>query len=147
MRTFYLFKLSKDYTLIANKKPENIYILLKSIYSYKKRDVLVAFDLFNEICIPINIDYINKMIYYKLKEDEDYTKFQNIHMYHNYFTNEESKMNVLKSHIRIKSNMINNVFIKNIKELTDLFVCDFIYDKYNFFNNSNKYEILRNRNK
>ena len=140
MRTFYIFKLNKYYTLIANKKPQNIYILLKSIYTYDRKDVSVAFDLFNEVCIPINIDFINKYIYDKLRQQEEYTKFKNIHMYNNYFTNEVSKMNVFKSHIRIKSNESNNIFIKNIKEITDLFVCDFIYDRYELFNNNRNFK-------
>ena len=147
MRTFYIFKLNKDYTLVANKKPENIYILLKSIYSYNKKDILVAFDLFNEICLAINIEFINKYIYDKLKKEEEYTKFKNIHMYNNFFTNETSKMSVLKSHIRIKSNKSDNIFIKNIKDITDLFVCDFIYDKCVFFNNTSNYDQLRQKNK
>ena len=133
LRTFYVFKLNKNYVSIANKIPKNIYMLLKSIYDYKESDILVAFDLFNDICIPINKDFINKYVYDKLKKEEEYTKFKDIHMYHNYFTNEESKMNVLNSHLKIKSNEYNNIFMNNIKDLTNLFVCDFIYEKYELF--------------
>ena len=124
--------------------PENIYTLLNSIYTYKSKDIVVAFDLFNEICLPINIDFFNKYIYDKLKNDEDYTKFINTHMYHNYFSGEESKLLIYKSHMRIKSNEENNVFSYNLKEITDLFVCDFIHNYYNFFTKS-KEESIRNK--
>lgn len=122
---------------MANKIPENIYIMLKSIYNYNRKDVIVAFDLFNELCIPINEEFFNKYFYDRLKEYDEYTKFKNVHMYHNYFTNEESKMNINKSHIRIKSTLENNIFLTNIKDLTDLFVCDFINDNYDYLKSKN----------
>ena len=124
--------------------PENIYTLLNSIYTYKSKDIVVAFDLFNEICLPINMEFFNKYIYDKLKNDEDYTKFINTHMYHNYFSGEESKLLIYKSHMKIKSNEKNNVFLSNLKEITDLFVCDFINNYYNFFT-KNKEENIRNK--
>ena len=133
MRTFYLFKLNDIYSSIACSKPNNIYLLFKSIYTYDKKDILVAFDLFNDISMPINTDFIEIFIFNKLKIDENYTKYRNIHMYNNYLTNEVSKMSVLKSHIKIKSNMYNNIFINNLKDITNLFVCDFIFDKYDYF--------------
>ena len=137
LRTFYLFKLNDSYKSIAKRKTKSIYLLFKSIYDYDKKDILIAFDLFDEICIPINIEFINSYIFNKLKNDENYTKYRSIHMYNNYLTNEVSKMNVLKSHIKIKSNFYNNIFTNNIREIIDIFVCDFITDSY-MYTSSNK---------
>lgn len=123
MRTFYVFKLNKNYISIAKNNPYNIFILLNSIYTYKKSDIIVAFDLFNEICIPINREFFDKYFYDKLKKKEEYTKFKHIHMYHDYFTGEESKMTVNVSHIKIKSNKEENIFISNL--IDGLFICDF----------------------
>ena len=145
MRTFYLFKLNNIYSSIAENKPNNIYLLYKSIYTYDKKDIIVAFDLFNDISLPINIDFIDTYIFNKLKIDENYTKYRNIHMYNNYLTNEVSKMNILKSFIKIKSNFEDNIFINNLKEITSLFVCDFMYNNYEYFKISNK--LQRNKNK
>ena len=123
--------------MYKNCKDDSIYILFKSIYTYDKGNIFIAFDLFNDICLPINTDFINNYIYNKLNKDEYYTKFKNIHMYNNFFTNEVSKMSVLKSHIKVRSNSINNIFINNLREITDYFVCDFIYDNYELFSNNN----------
>lgn len=133
MRTFYIFKLNKNYVSVAKTNPYNIFILLNSIYTYKKRDIIVAFNLFNEICIPINKDFFDKYYYNKLKSNEEYTKFKNIHMYNNYFTGEVSKMVVNISHIKIKSNIEDNIFITNL--IDSLFICDF---KENWFIYKNK---------
>lgn len=137
MKTFYVFKINDNYSLEGVNNPGNLYTLFKSIYEYKKSDVLVAFNLFDEMCLPINIEFFNKFIYDKLKNDDLYTKFKNTHMYHNYFSGEESKMIIYKSHIRIKSNEVNNVFLYNLRDLTELFVCDFIGNNYSFFSKKN----------
>lgn len=136
MKTFYVFKLNKNYSVVAKNHPENIYILLNSIYTYKNGEVIVAFDLFNEICIPINKEFFNMYFYNKLKHSDEYTKFRNTHMYNNYLTGEVSKMEVNTSHIKIKSNINENIFILNL--LDNLFICDF-KTKYYYFNKvSNK---------
>lgn len=118
-----MFKLNKNYISIAKNNPGNIFILLNSIYTYKKSDIIVAFDLFDEICMPINKDFFDKYYYNRLKNNEEYTKFKNVHMYHNYFTGEVSKMVINVSHIKIKSNKENNIFISNL--IGELFICDF----------------------
>ena len=123
MRTFYVFKLNKNYITPAKKEPYNIYILLNSIYTYKRKNINIPFNLFKEICIPINRDFFNKYFYDKLKSNEGYTKFKSIHMYHNYFTGEDTKMAVNISHIKIKSNIEENIFITNL--IDGLFICDF----------------------
>ena len=136
MRTFYLFKLNYTYYNEANNNPDNVYLLFKSIYDYNKSNIEVAYDLFNDIASPLNYEFIDSYILNKLKIDESYTKYRNIHMYYNYLTQEVSKMNIMKSHIKIKSNQYNNIFMNNLKDITDLFVCDFIYDKYELFKNN-----------
>lgn len=144
MKTFYVFKIKNNYISIALNNSTNLYLLLKSIYQYKNKDILVAFNLFNELCLPINIDFFNKYIYDRLKDDDLYTKFKNTHLYHDYFSGEESKMIIYKSHIRIKSNKDNNVFLCNLKDLTELFVCDFMNEYYRCYN-GNKSSVIRNR--
>ena len=116
--------------ILAKKTPYNIYLLLNTIYRHNKKDILVAYHLFNEICMPINKYFFDEYIYDKLELDEYYTKFRYIHMYHDYLNNEESKMEVNNSYIKIKSNKENNIFINNILEINNLFICDFKNDYY-----------------
>ena len=138
MKTFYIFKISESYINIAKKTPNNIFILLNSIYRHKKSDIDTAFNLFNEICLPINTEFFNDYMFKKLKMNEEYTKFKNTHMYYNYFTDEVSKMIVKKSHIKIKSNINDNIFNINLYDLGNLFICDFNNNYYNYFLNKRK---------
>ena len=136
MKTFYIFKLNKNYDLVAKKHPENIFILLNSIYTYKKGDIIVAFDLFNEICTLINKEFFNTYYYNKLKVLDEYTKFKNTHMYNNYLTNETSKMEINNTYIKIKSNIIDNIFINNL--LANMFICNFKNNNYIYLNDTVK---------
>ena len=141
LKTFYLFKINTDYINLARKTPDNIFILLNSIYKHDKKELNIAFDLFDEICLPINNDFFNDYIYKKLNTYDEYTKFKNVHMYNNYFTDEISKMVVNKSHIRIKSNTNENIFIINLKALGNLFLCDFDNNYYDYFLNKSKIKL------
>ena len=138
MKTFYLFKINKNFINIAKKTPNNIFILLSSIYNQNKSDINKAFNLFNEVCLPINNDFFNDYIFKKLRVNDRYTRFKNIHMYNDYFTNEVSKMVIRKSHIRIKSNINENIFIINLSDLGNLFICDFDNKYYEYFLNNNR---------
>lgn len=132
LKTFYVFKLNKNYSYVAKRNPENIFILLNSIYTYKKGEVIIAFDLFNEVCAPINKDFFNKYYYDKLKIYDEYTIFKNVHMYNNYLSGEISKMEVNISHIKIKSNMSDNIFLINLFD--NLFICNFKTNYYKYYN-------------
>lgn len=136
LKTFYVFKLNKNYSIVSKRHPENIYILLNSIYRYKKGDIQVAFDLFNEICISINSDFFNKYFFDKFNSFDEYTKFKNIHMYNNYLSGEVSKMVVNRCYIFIKSNIDNNIFIDNLTN--DMFICDFKNKYYKSIDNKNR---------
>lgn len=125
MKTFYIFKLNKVYNSIAKRNPESIFMLLSSIYQHNKHDVLTAYNLFSDICLPINKNFFNNYIFVRFRSNEEYTKFKNVHMYNNYFTNETSKIEIFKSFIRVKSNMRDNTFSNLILELDNMFLCEF----------------------
>lgn len=138
MKTFYIFKLNKNYIDIAKKTPNNIFILLSSINNHDKENIIEAFDLFNEICLPINVEFFDDFIFKKLNNYDSYTKFKSVHMYNDYLNDEISKMNINYSHIKIKSNKNDNVFINNLYNLGDLFMCDFNNDFYEYLINREK---------
>ncbi|MBQ3021373.1 MAG: sporulation inhibitor of replication protein SirA [Bacilli bacterium] len=132
MKTFFIFKLNKEYSSIAIKTPYNIYLLLFSIYKQNKKNLYKAYNLFDEICLSINRDFFNYYIYNTLNILEGYTKYRYIHMYNDYFTGEVSKITINNSHIKLKSNKDENVFIEKIKDIKDLFICDFDNNYYIF---------------
>jgi len=138
LKTFYIFKINKNYISLSKTSPENMYMLFKSINNHKKDDVIVAYDLFREISLPINRDFFNEFIYMKLRYNESYTKYRNVHMYNDYLNDEISKMSINNSHIKIKSNKDDNIFVSNLMNVDNLFLCDFKSEYYKYLNITEK---------
>ena len=93
---------------------------------------MYAYNLLLTINVPLNKFQINKMIYNNLKKLDGYTLFKNRHKYINYFTKEESELVVKYNYMLLISNKENNLFLKEIKKITDLFICDFDVADYYF---------------
>ena len=141
LKTFYIFNLNKSTHILAKKNSYNIYLLLSTIYNQNKINIISAYNLFNEICNPINKEFYNVYLYDKLKDNEYYTKYRNVHMYNDYMSDEISKLVVMNTHIKIKSNKEDNIFITTIYDLDNLFICDFKNDYYNYSINKSKIKV------
>ena len=141
LKTFYIFNLNKSTHILAKKNSYNIYLLLSTIYNQNKINIISAYNLFNEICNPINKEFYNVYLYDKLKDNEYYTKYRNIHMYNDYMNDEISKLTIMNTHIKIKSNKEDNIFITTIYDLDNLFICDFKNDYFNYLINKSKIKV------
>lgn len=130
MRTFYIFKLNNKFKNIAKKNPESIYTLFSSIYNTNYHNINAAFNLFGDMCIPINSEFLNNYIYNVMEELDGYTKFKNIHLYNNYFSDETSKLEINNTYLLIKSNKKENIFYEKLFKFDGLFLCNF---KNNFY--------------
>lgn len=141
LKTFYIFNLNKSTHILAKKNPYHIYLLLLTIYNQNKINIISAYNLFDEICNPINKEFYNIYLFDKLKDNEYYTKYRNIHMYNDYMNDEISKLTIMNTHIKIKSNKEDNIFITTIYDLDNLFICDFKNDYYNYSINKSKIKV------
>lgn len=141
LKTFYIFNLNKSTHILAKKNPYYIYLLLLTIYNQNKINIISAYNLFDEICNPINKEFYNIYLFDKLKDNEYYTKYRNIHMYNDYMNDEISKLTIMNTHIKIKSNKEDNIFITTIYDLDNLFICDFKNDYFNYLINKSKIKV------
>lgn len=141
LKTFYIFNLNKSTHILAKKNPYHIYLLLLTIYNQNKINIISAYNLFDEICNPINKEFYNIYLFDKLKDNEYYTKYRNIHMYNDYMNDEISKLTIMNTHIKIKSNKEDNIFITTIYDLDNLFICEFKNDYYNYSINKSKIKV------
>jgi len=132
MRTLYVFKIKKEYREIVKNKEFNLYEAINSINYVKKDDINYAYELLSTINVPLNKFQINKMIYNNLKKLDGYTLFKNRHKYLNYFSKEESELIVKSNYMLLISNKEDNLFLKEIKKISDLFICDFDSTEYFF---------------
>lgn len=125
MRTFYIFKINKEFKVITKDKPYNLYLALDNIHNMNSKDLKLAYKLFDEICDVNTKSNINNSIFNELKENDSYTKFNNNHIIYDYYTRENSKLIINKSYIKLKSTSNNPTFFNILKNFPNLFVIDF----------------------
>ena len=78
-----------------------------------------------------NRNFLNGLLYSKLHNTDGYTIYNNVHQYHNYYTDEESKLTIFNSFMVLKCNTYNSAFFKELVKIPNLFVIDF--DKEDYF--------------
>ena len=125
MRTFYVFKINKEFKILTKKNPYNLFYALNNIKSMSKEEVNLASKLFNELCDTYKSKNLNKELFDSLKETDYYTKFNNNHIINNYYTDENSKLTVKNTYLKIKSSKNKPLFFNILKNLPNLFVIDF----------------------
>lgn len=130
LRTFYIFKINKEFKTITKDKPYNLYLALDNIHSMNSDNVSLAFTLFNEICDKTSPKDLNLSVFNELKDSDYYIKFNNNHLINNYFTTENSKLTVNRTYLKLKSSINNPTFFKILSSIPNLFVIDFNHKDY-----------------
>lgn len=137
MRTYYIFIIRKDIYNISNKNPENLYKLLESIYLLDKKDVYIGYKLFFKLCKTINKKNLNKLLKDNYINNLSYTYVENTHIINDFLNNETTKLNIFNSHIRLKTSSYYPIFFNTLKNIPNIFICDFINMDYFFLNSIN----------
>lgn len=130
MRTFYIFKINKEFKTLTKNKPYNLYLAFDDIYYMKRKDINIAKSVFDKMCEETKAKNLNLEIFNKLKNSDYYTKFNNNHLINNYYTDESSKLTVNRTYLKLKSTINNPSFFKVLKTIPNLFVIDFYSKDY-----------------
>lgn len=125
LRTFYIFKINKEFKTITKNKPYNLYLALDNIHKMDTKDINLAYRLFDEICDIDKKVNINASIFNEFKDNDSYTKFNNNHLIYDYYTKENSKLTINTSYLKLKSTSNNPIFFNILKDYPNLFVIDF----------------------
>ncbi len=131
MRTFYLFKIKTNYTILTKNNPYNLYKTLEEIYHLKKDEIKIAYDLFSQIRDTFNKELLDNNIYEYYKNRYTYTKINNTHIINDYYTEEKSKLVINPSYLLIRSTKQIPTFLRTITKKNNIFVCDF--DNIDYF--------------
>ena len=131
MRTFYLFKIKTNYSILTKNNPYNLYKTLKEIYHLKKDEIKIAYDLFSQIRDTFNKELLDNNIYEYYKSKYTYTKINNTHIINDYYTDEKSKLTINPTYLLIRSTKQIPTFLRTITKKNNIFVCDF--DNIDYF--------------
>ncbi len=124
MRTFYIFRISKEMQILLKNSPYNLFKSLEDIYLLDKTDIGIGKDLLDQIVVPIDKERYNKLIYDFNKDNDFYIKSGDTHKVINKYRKEETIITVKNTYILLKTNIINKD-IKKFLPITQAFACDF----------------------
>ncbi|MDD2490366.1 MAG: sporulation inhibitor of replication protein SirA [Bacilli bacterium] len=131
MRVYYAFIVNEYFANFYNTKPSALYKIFDQIYNLSNQDVVLGYRIFEQIAIPFNKNNINEYIYSKHCGELSYSRNLNKHIINNLYFDEQTKVTVYNSHIKIKSNINYPTIIDTLREFEDnIFICDFINKDY-----------------
>lgn len=134
MRTFYIFKINKDMTILTKETPYNLYKTIEHLYYLDEYNMGVSFKVYDNIFDSFDKDYINKRLNNLFKNNRYYWYESDKHIIENKYKPENTYLKVYKSHILLKSNCINPTLLVNYLMSDNLFVCDFKNKDYFWLN-------------
>lgn len=134
MRTFYIFKINKNFYNLMKNNPFHLYKAMEDIHNFDKEDASVAYDLFIQITSPFSKSKINNKLFNAFKENDFYSKFRNTHKIQNKYLPEDSLLVINKTFLLLESNILKPSFFDELKEYQNLFVCDFKNKDYFWLN-------------
>ena len=120
MRTFYIFKINNEFATLTKNCPYNLFKSMEQIYYADKNDVSTAYNIYEQIILPLNKMKINLDLFSQYKEDDHYTKFRDTHMINNFYNDEQTKLIVNSSYMVLKSTKSSPTFLDDLRELENL---------------------------
>lgn len=134
MRTFYIFKIKKEMTILTRETPYNLYRTIENLFYYDTVNANVSFKVFENIFDTFDVEYLNKRINNLFKNNRFYSYEEGLHKINNKYLPESSILRVYKSHLILKSDVVNPTLLVNYLMSDNLFICDFKNKDYFWLN-------------
>lgn len=135
MRTFYVFKMKREFVNLYKESPNSLFNVLKHLYYMKRHEMNYGFNLFQQLTEKIEKDRLDREIYIKYHDEMVYSKNQAEHIINNLYKDEVSILTIKNAYILITVNKNYSSFFSIIENLGDeYFVCDFTSQDYFWIN-------------
>lgn len=125
MRTFYIFNIKKEMSVLTHDTPYNLYRTIESLYYLDNINLGLSYKLYDQIFDSFDKDYMNSIINRIYQNNNYYYKENNRHVIYNKYKPENSYLYIYRSHLLLKSNAVKPTLLKNYTNSDNLFVCDF----------------------
>lgn len=125
MRTYYIFKIKKEYALLTKNNPYNLYKSLEDMSSLKTGELEIALNFFDQIVDYFDKERLSIRLFKKYKNDYNYTNHLNVHMINDYYSQEKTKLIINSSYMLLRSTKQIPIFLKEFVKKDNIFVCDF----------------------
>lgn len=131
MRTFYIFKVNREYYNLTKDMPFNLYKAYLNIKVSTKENLRILSNEYYSFTERFDKKSLNEFIFNRYKDNDCYNCYGNTHMFNNYYTDEVSKLIVNNSFMILKCNVPNSSFLSVLVNIPYLFIIDF--EKEDFF--------------
>ncbi len=125
MRTFYIFNIKKEMSILTHDTPYNLYRTIESLYYLDNINLGLSYKLYDQIFDSFDKDYMNVVINRIYQNNNYYYQENNRHVISNKYKPENSYLYIHRSHLLLKSNVIKPTLLANYTNSDNLFVCDF----------------------
>ena len=142
MRTFYIFKVNKEYYTLTKNIPFNLYNAYLNIRMGTKSNIDLLYNEYFSFTESFNKNLLNSILFKKLNNLDGYSIYNNIHNYSNYYTDEVSKLSIYNSYMILKSNKENSTFLKELSKIPYLFIIDFEHEDYFWLSKLDKLSLV-----
>lgn len=142
MRLYYIFSIKDDILKITKNNPERLYVLLKSIYSLDKENSKLGYRVFQKTCNFFDKKNINLHIKELNSDNYSYICFRDSHIINDFYNNESTRLTVNYSHLVLKTNILYPRFLSEIRNLKNLFICDFTNEDYFYLKDISSEKII-----
>lgn len=124
MRTYYIFNVNKEMSILTKDSPYMLFKSFESIYLADKSDLYMASNLYEQLASKFNKNILNQKIVAEYKDNQHYIYTKDNHQYYNKYKDETCNLTVKNSYIICNS---NNSKLELLKRLSgfNLFACDF----------------------
>ncbi len=135
MRTFYIFKMKKEFVSLYQNSPGSLYNVLKHLYYMKRHEMSYGFNLFQQLTEKIDKNKLDREIYIKYHDEMVYSKNHDEHIINNLYKDEISILIIKSTYILINANRNYSSFFTILESLGDeYFICDFVSQDYFWIN-------------
>lgn len=125
MRTFYIFNIKKEMSVLTHDTPYSLYRTIENLYYLDNINLGLSYKLYDQIFDSFDKDYMNGVVSRIYKDNNYYMKENNRHVIINKYKPENSYLYINRSHLLLKSNAIKPTLLTNYTNSDNLFVCDF----------------------
>ena len=124
MRTYYIFNVNKEMSILTKDSPYMLFKSFESIYRADRNDLGMASNLYEQLASKFNKAILNQRIVAEYKDNQHYMYTKDRHTYYNKYKDETCNLTVKNSYIICNS---NNTKLELLKKLNgfNLFACDF----------------------
>src|SRR5574344_3009372 len=130
MRKFYIFNINSEFKTLTHTNPYNLYKTFENLFYLPKDDYHYGMNVYENLVLPIDKKYLNKLIFDQYKNNDHYTKFMNTHIYTNYYSDEKTKLSLHNAFMTLETTSYNPTFLKLLSYDSHYFICDFTNQDY-----------------